>query len=134
MIDFQDALLGPRVYDLVALLCDSYVDLDESLQVTMLQRYAARSDMSSSDAETLLRGFWRVALQRKLKDAGRFVFIDRVRKNPDFLQWFPQSLRYVGRALEHCPEMGALSALLHGVMPGFPNHAPVPTSTCTRPA
>lgn len=130
VIDFQDALLGPRVYDLVALLCDSYVDLDESLQVAMLQRYAAKSDMSSSDTQTLLRGFWRVALQRKLKDAGRFVFIDRVRKNPDFLQWFPQSLRYVGRALKHCPEMASLSALLHRLMPGFPEHASVPASTC----
>jgi len=28
LIDFQDALMGPRVYDLVALLCDSYVALD----------------------------------------------------------------------------------------------------------
>jgi aminoglycoside/choline kinase family phosphotransferase len=38
LIDFQDALIGPRVYDLVALLCDSYVALDIELQETMIDR------------------------------------------------------------------------------------------------
>lgn len=132
VIDFQDALLGPRVYDLVALLCDSYVDLDQSLQEAMVSRYAERSGMSAADAQALQRGFWRVALQRKLKDAGRFIYIDRVRNNPDFLQWFPQSLRYVGRALEQCPEMAALSDVLHRLVAGFPDEAPVPTSIHDR--
>lgn len=128
VIDFQDALMGPRVYDLVALLCDSYVDLDQPLQEAMIQRYADCAGMSASDAAALQRGFWRVALQRKLKDAGRFIYIDRVRKNPDFLQWFPQSLRYVGRALTQCPEMAALSQVLHALVPGFPDRAAVPAS------
>lgn len=128
VIDFQDALMGPRVYDLVALLCDSYVDIDQSLQEQMLGRYAEGSRLSPIEAETLQHEFWRVALQRKLKDSGRFVFIDRVRGNPDFLQWFPQSLRYVGRALKQCPEMAALDRVLRGVVPGFPDHAPVPMS------
>ncbi len=128
VIDFQDALLGPRVYDLVALLCDSYVDLEQPLQEAMVRRYAARSGMSTAEATALQQGFWRVALQRKLKDAGRFVYIDRVRKNPDFLQWFPRSLRYVGRALTQCPEMSALSQVLHTLVPGFPDHASVPAS------
>jgi aminoglycoside/choline kinase family phosphotransferase len=128
VIDFQDALMGPRVYDLVALLCDSYVDLDQPLQEAMVRRYAEGAGLSGADAAALQHGFWRVALQRKLKDAGRFVYIDRVRKNPDFLQWFPQSLRYVGRALTQCPEMAALSQVLHTLIPGFPDRASVPAS------
>ena len=39
VIDFQDALQGPRPYDLVALLCDSYVDLPVGLQDAMIVRY-----------------------------------------------------------------------------------------------
>lgn len=128
VIDFQDALSGPRVYDLVALLCDSYVDLDQALQEAMVRRYAERSGLNEVDALALQAGFWRVALQRKLKDAGRFVYIDRVRKNADFLQWFPQSLRYVGRALSQCKEMSALEAVLRELVPGFPDHAAVPAS------
>ncbi len=38
VIDFQDALQGPRAYDLVALLRDSYVALDEGLVDAMLRR------------------------------------------------------------------------------------------------
>src|SRR2546427_2781918 len=39
VIDFQDALQGPRQYDLVALLRDSYVELDRPLIDAMLARY-----------------------------------------------------------------------------------------------
>ena len=39
VIDFQDALQGPRQYDLVALLRDSYVELDRPIIDEMLARY-----------------------------------------------------------------------------------------------
>ena len=42
VIDFQDALLGPRQYDLVALLRDSYVELEAALVEAMLRRYLER--------------------------------------------------------------------------------------------
>ena len=128
VIDFQDALLGPRVYDLVALLCDSYVALDAELQESMIARYAA---LRRIDRDALNREFWWVTLHRKLKDAGRFVFIDRVRKNPDFLQWFPQSLVYVGRAGLRSPGMQPLMALLERRIPGFPDAVSKPAS-CTE--
>ena len=126
LIDFQDALLGPRVYDLVALLCDSYVSLGLELQEEMIARYAA---LRRIEPEALRREFWWVSLHRKLKDAGRFVFIDRVRKNPDFLQWFPQSLVYVGRALDLTPGLDAFSELLRRSIPGFPDEVSEPSSS-----
>ena len=42
VIDFQDALLGPRQYDLVALLRDSYVELPPELVEALLRRWLAR--------------------------------------------------------------------------------------------
>ncbi len=39
-IDFQDALLGPRVYDLVALLNDSYQTFDRPFVEARLREYA----------------------------------------------------------------------------------------------
>jgi aminoglycoside/choline kinase family phosphotransferase len=125
VIDFQDALQGPRVYDLVALLCDSYVDLDATLQDAMIARYA---NATRTDLAALRHAFFRVAAQRKLKDAGRFVFIDRVRKNPDFLRWYPQSLVYAGRALRTSGYL-ELSALIERHLPGFPDHTSVPAAT-----
>jgi len=125
LIDFQDALIGPRAYDLVALLCDSYVSLDLGLQESMIGRYAA---LRRVDPEALRQEFWRVALHRKLKDAGRFIYIDRVRKNPDFLQWYPQSLVYVGRATTQIPGLEALERLLTATIPGFPDAVAKPAS------
>ncbi|UCF48861.1 MAG: phosphotransferase [Myxococcales bacterium] len=126
LIDFQDAMVGPRVYDLVALLCDSYVCLDLELQESMIERYAALRRINPS---TLRREFWTVTLHRKLKDAGRFVYIDRIRKNPDFLQWYPQSLVYVGRATAQIPGFEALERLLREMIPGFPDAVSPPASS-----
>jgi len=126
LIDFQDALMGPRVYDLVALLCDSYVALDIDLQESMIDRYAA---LRRIEPRVLHEEFWWVTLHRKLKDAGRFIFIDRVRKNPDFLRWFPQSLVYVDRALRRSEGMEPLRELLGEVIPGFPSAVQEPASS-----
>ena len=126
LIDFQDALLGPRAYDLVALLCDSYVSLDLGLQESMIERYAA---LRRIDPAALRREFWLVTLHRKLKDAGRFIYIDRVRNNPDFLQWYPQSLIYVGRAMAQTPGFDRLERLLRTAIPGFPNEITKPASS-----
>ena len=125
VIDFQDALVGPRVYDLVALLCDSYVSLDADFQDSMIEHYAHLRDLSIDD---IRREFWLVALQRKLKDTGRFVYIDQVRGNPRFLQWFSQSYVYVGRALAFAGGYQNLFNLLKSRVEGFPDSVPEPAA------
>jgi aminoglycoside/choline kinase family phosphotransferase len=115
VIDFQDALLGPRQYDLVALLRDSYVELPPDLVERMLRRYLDR--LVAEGGPRLDYGPFRavfdlLTVQRKLKDAGRFVFIDRVRKNPDFLRSIPASLRYVREAFSRRPDLAELQILL----------------------
>jgi N-acetylmuramate 1-kinase len=119
MIDFQDAFIGPAAYDLVALLCDSYVDLSAELQRAMLDRYAAARGFAADARADLQRGFRLISVQRKLKDAGRFVFIDRVRGNPDYLQFYPGSLRYAARALRQLREFAELHTQLLRVLPAY---------------
>lgn len=115
IIDFQDALLAPRQYDLVALLRDSYVELPPDLVERMIRRYLER--LSRSGGPRLEYGPFRevfdlLTVQRKLKDAGRFVFIDRVKKNPGFLPSIPASLRYVRDAFARRPDLGDLQDVL----------------------
>lgn len=115
LIDFQDALLGPWPYDPVALLRDSYVDLDENLVEELIDYYLDRSREISGkavDRAEFLRGFLLQTIQRKLKDAGRFVFIDRVKKNHSFLQYIPNSLKYVRWAFAKQPWLHELARLL----------------------
>jgi len=94
-IDFQDALLGPRVYDLVALLFDSYQTFDDAF---FEGRVATFARALGEDPAAIAREVWLVAVQRKLKDAGRFVFIDRVKGNPSFLPYFEPTRGLVKRA------------------------------------
>ncbi len=108
MIDFQDMLLGPPVYDLVALLRDSYVRLDDELLGELLEFYWIQAKDSTiplpSSFNEFRQLFFLQTLQRKMKDSCRFVFIDRVKKNPSFLQYIPTSLEYVKDAFSYFPE------------------------------
>ncbi len=109
VIDFQDALMGAAVYDLVALLRDSYIALDAATLDRLLSRaHRVLRGAPGIDAseKAFRRAFHVQTLQRKLKDSGRFVFIDRVRKNPWFLQFIPDSLGYVRQAFEALREDG----------------------------
>lgn len=115
-IDFQDALLGPRVYDLVALLNDSYQEFTPDFVARKLDDYAAAAGLGAEERALLGREFDLVTVQRKLKDAGRFVFIDRVKQNPSFLRFVEPTLAKARGALarlaSHEPDMAELSRLV----------------------
>lgn len=114
-IDFQDALLGPRIYDLVALLNDSYQTFDRAFVEDRLDDFAAASGLDASGRAAIGQEFDVVTVQRKLKDAGRFIFIDRVKKNPAFLPYFEPSLAKVRASLERLgddDDMRELSRIL----------------------
>jgi aminoglycoside/choline kinase family phosphotransferase len=115
VIDFQDALLGPRQYDLVALLRDSYVELPAEFVEEMLRRYLDK--LAAAGGPRLPYAPFRdtfdlLTVQRKLKDAGRFVYIDRVKKNPGFLVSIPASLGYVKEAFARRPDLAPLQTVL----------------------
>jgi aminoglycoside/choline kinase family phosphotransferase len=120
VIDFQDALQGPRQYDLVCLLRDSYVELDRPLIDEMLQRWLRRFEAEGGprlEAGEFAAFFDLLTVQRKLKDAGRFVFIDQVKKNPSFLVHIPSSLRYVRDALQRRPDLREVREILERHVP-----------------
>jgi len=98
-IDFQDALSGPRVYDLVALLNDSYQTFTTDFIDQRLMEYLQHRGKPPSDFNQLRFEFDWITVQRKLKDAGRFVFIDRVKGNSSFLRFVVPTLGKVRQAL-----------------------------------
>ncbi len=113
LIDFQDAHVGTEAYDLVAYLRDSYVELPPAELEHLLARYeAARTEAEIPVADDFRHLFHLQTVQRKLKDAGRFVFIDRVKGKPGYLPYIEPSLRYVSAALDRLPELAGLKALL----------------------
>jgi aminoglycoside/choline kinase family phosphotransferase len=115
-IDFQDALLGPRVYDLVALLNDSYQEFDREFVEARLAEYAEAAGLAAKERTKLTGEFDLVTVQRKLKDAGRFVFIERTKKNASFLRFVTPTIKKVDAALARLApkdkEMAELRAIL----------------------
>jgi aminoglycoside/choline kinase family phosphotransferase len=113
--------MGPRVYDMVALLQDSYQDFDASFVEARLFEYAEAAGLDEGERATLRTEFDLVTIQRKLKDAGRFVFIERVKGNASFVPYIDPSLRKVraalGRVAHAEPDLEELGAILHRALP-----------------
>ncbi len=104
VIDFQDALLAPLFYDLASLLRDSYITLGSALCDRLVEAY--RQQMKgyhfrlTDSKEAFLRAFDIMALHRNLKAAGRFCYIDEVKRNPRYLADVPRTLTYVEETLK----------------------------------
>ncbi|MGH7232228.1 MAG: aminoglycoside phosphotransferase family protein [Nitrospiraceae bacterium] len=120
VIDFQDALMGPAVYDLASLLRDAYIALDESLIDELIVHYLdgmAGQGRAFTDRQAFRRHFDLMSIQRNLKAAGRFVYIDRVKHNPKFLADIPRVLGYVRRNLTKYSELANLKNHLAPYVP-----------------
>jgi N-acetylmuramate 1-kinase len=123
LIDFQDALIAPVIYDLVALLRDSYIELTEFDVSELLDYYVSAGREAGlswcADGPKVRRLFYLQTVQRKLKDAGWFIFIDRVKGNPSFLDYYGPSIGYVREALGQLEDLAELSSVLAEVEPAF---------------
>lgn len=120
VIDFQDALMGPATYDLASLLRDAYIQLDDTLVDELVEYYLdqlADRRVSWIDRAGFRRLFDLTSIQRNLKAAGRFVYIDRVKGNPKFLADIPRVLGYVKRNLQKYPELAPLRMGLSRYVP-----------------
>ena len=108
IIDFQDAFLAPRFYDLASLLTDrtAPVRLGSGLE-PLLDRFSAARGIPPAAAR---REFWTAALQRQLKVACRFVNLAR-RGKPAYLDYLPATWGVIARALPRAGR-GGLGALL----------------------
>jgi len=115
VLDFQDALMGPAQYDLASLLRDSYVSLPEELIDGLLDYYIDRKEALEGvlvDRPLFLRLFDWMSIQRNLKAAGRFAYIDKVKKNPNYLQHIPPTLDKVRRNFSKYSELSELKQIL----------------------
>ena len=77
IVDFQDALVGPLVYDLASLLYDCYYEFSTEEIARYLEQYqmlANKADIPKfSGLETLQPAVMAVAVQRQLKAVGIFT-------------------------------------------------------------
>jgi aminoglycoside/choline kinase family phosphotransferase len=110
--------MGPCVYDLASLLRDSYAVLPETMVEELITYYLEQQTFwietgSKKQERALFRKlFDLMSIQRNLKAAGRFVYIDIVKKKGHLLPYIPQTLGNVWRNLNRYGELKTLRDVL----------------------
>ena len=112
ILDFQDARMGPHVYDLVSLLGDSYVDLGDTERHKLMQYYVdTHPEFGRTDLPALHEQYYLMALQRHLKHLGTFGYLDTI-GDPSCLQFVPRTIRYLEENLKKFDETDAAAEVL----------------------
>jgi aminoglycoside/choline kinase family phosphotransferase len=109
LLDFQDAVMGPKAFDVASLLQDARVDVPEELEIALFTHYvqARRAHDRNFDAAAFGRLYATLAAQRATKILGIFARLDRRDGKPQYLRHLPRIHAYVCRALRH-PALAAL--------------------------
>lgn len=97
LIDFQDALVGHRAYDIVSLLQDARRDVSPELERAMLDRYLAQVD---ADGE-FEADYARLGAQRNAKIVGIFARLWQRDGKPRYLPMIPRVWEAMERDLAH---------------------------------
>ncbi|MCZ2327955.1 tRNA (adenosine(37)-N6)-threonylcarbamoyltransferase complex ATPase subunit type 1 TsaE [Bartonella sp. F02] len=103
LIDFQDGLKGPTVYDLVSLAQDAHLFISPKLEEKLINAYChARHQAQNSFNEDELRKFYAVAgAQRVSKILGLFVQLHQRDGKSSYLKHLPHMQDYLIRNLSH---------------------------------
>jgi len=125
MIDFQDAMQGPRTYDLVSLLRDCYIAWPLEQQQQSLN-YFLRQQHLEHQFELVWAEFNLCGLQRHLKVLGIFCRIHYRDQKSRYLADLPLVLEYTMQALKEIPWLRDFQTLMQRkIVPAF--HAMVTT-------
>lgn len=106
VIDFQDARRGPRAYDVVSLLNDSYVAHTKELAAAMVERFELAVGAS------IAKDYDVAALQRNLKALGTFGYQIGRRGNSVYERYLDGTLELVRANLERNPRWDSLRRIL----------------------
>jgi aminoglycoside/choline kinase family phosphotransferase len=99
LLDFQDAVVGPRSYDLVSLLEDARRDVPADLQRAMLDRFlAAFPDL---DRDAFAASYAVLGAQRSAKIVGIFTRLWKRDGKPQYLAHIPRLWRWLDGDLAH---------------------------------
>lgn len=116
IIDFQDARLGPRAYDLVSLMYDSYVDLNSEMKSLVLDHYISQLpdlDQKVCESDQFSEAFSFQIIQRCFKACGSFASFYQTRGDTRYLKYLLPTLRTVATEAAYHPQFRMLSQLLH---------------------
>lgn len=113
LLDYQDALIGARAYDLVSLLEDARRDTHAALREAMIRRYIAASGV---DNEEFRADYAVLGAQRNLKIVGIFARLWLRDGKAGYLDMIPRVWAHLMRDLAHS-RLAALSKFVDANVP-----------------
>jgi aminoglycoside/choline kinase family phosphotransferase len=113
LIDFQDALIGSRAYDLVSVLQDARKDVPVEREQAMLAFYVerAKSDLPGFDEAEFRAAYAALGAQRALRLIGLWPRLLKRDNKPHYMAHMPRTLGYLHRNLSH-PALAPLKTWL----------------------
>ncbi len=112
LIDFQDALVGHRAYDLVSLLQDARRDVSVELEVQMLERYCQMTDTG----DDFIADYACLGAQRNTKIVGIFARLYKRDGKTRYLDLIPRVWEALERDLAH-PALAPVAAWFDANIP-----------------
>ncbi|MBT8098855.1 MAG: phosphotransferase [Gammaproteobacteria bacterium] len=115
ILDFQDAVEGPLTYDLVSLLKDCYLRWDAGWVRACALEFFATHDETIRDrvnAETFVREFELMGVQRHLKAAGIFTRLKLRDGKEAYMRDIPLTLSYILEVAPRYEELDFLDRLI----------------------
>lgn len=105
IIDFQDAMWGPSLYDLVSLIEDERRELKPETTQAMKEYFF--SNISGVSREDFEDAYAYMALLRHMRVLGRFTTLITVTKKPWYANYIPHALELLKKTLEY-PKLAKL--------------------------
>ena len=115
VIDFQDARQGLRQYDLASVLYDSYLPMNDVERKTLLDRYLSLAGVEA-DGKEFRHGLGVAAIQRKLHDAGAFIYTASHRGKEEFLRYVPGAVSVATMLMAGVAECREAGRLIEGYL------------------
>lgn len=114
LLDFQDAVVGPRGFDLVSLIDDARRDVPSDLSAGLMARYlAAFPDL---DRDAFAAAYAASGAQRHTRILGTFTRLCRRDGKPAYLAFIPRVWRQLEDRLAH-PALAPLDAWFQHYLP-----------------
>ena len=111
IIDYQDAMSGAILYDLVSLLKDCYIAFNRESIIELVLYFKERTGVDVSDAE-FIKWFDFMGMQRHIKVLGIFARLSLRDGKDGYLKDIPLTLAYTLDAAKRYDETKPLATLL----------------------
>ncbi|MGC8201272.1 aminoglycoside phosphotransferase family protein [Aliiroseovarius sp. PTFE2010] len=113
LLDYQDAMSGPRAYDLVSLIKDARRDVSPSVASDCADRYQRATGLDPAAFEYEMAV---CSAQRNLRILGVFARLSLRDGKPGYLKWMSRVWRHLMDDLSH-PDLGALKSIVVSDLP-----------------